>query len=234
MTTHSTDPLEPRRTPPVRIQLLALGSAVAFLVFAVVGGNVLHHFYDESHESNHPVFSNAGWNGRLDGSHAELVGYVFLIFSVAFLLATAAHRKIGVYAAWGAVAFFLLLDDSLQVHERIGRALTHRFKLPEILGLRGQDLGEIIVWGALGLFLGALVVIAHVKAPNYARRDSYLITGAVFLIGIFAVLLDLLDIAIFSEAHVRTQTLVGLAETAGEVASMGLLLVASFWIMVRR
>ena len=55
------------------------------------------------------------------------------------------------YGAWAFVYCIVLLDDSLQIHERFGRLLIANFDLPIIFNLREQDTGEIITWTGLAL-----------------------------------------------------------------------------------
>ncbi|WIM73288.1 hypothetical protein QP028_07285 [Corynebacterium suedekumii] len=82
-----------------------------------------------------------------------------------FLLFAGAIRRIGVYAAWGVVMAAIVIDDMLQLHERVGEVLVREFDLPAIGGLRPQDSGELAVWGELAGVLGIGLLIAHIRAP---------------------------------------------------------------------
>lgn len=228
MAERQIDGLSPRQL----VWAMAVGQAVLVLIF--IGGNIIHLGYNHPGEPFHPVFSHPGWNGDYDGSHAEILGHIQMALAAVFLLFAGAIRRIGVYAAWGVVMAAIVIDDMLQLHERVGEVLVREFDLPAIGGLRPQDSGELAVWGGLAGVLGIGLLIAHIRAPRPARRDSWLFIGAAAILVAFGVVLDQLLILIPEGSSVSVIQTGILLETTGEVSAMGLLLVLAFWIIVRR
>ena len=75
-----------------------------------------------------------------------------------------------IYIAWATLFTYLLLDDSLQIHENAGAYLVNYFQIQvNLLDLRAQDIGEVIVTAISGLFLflfigwGYLVSVSETK-----------------------------------------------------------------------
>jgi hypothetical protein len=69
-------------------------------------------------------------------------------------------------ALWGIVFVLILLDDSLQIHETLGAAISGWLAIPDDALLYGHDFGEVIVFGVMGLV--ALVIALFLVT----RRDA--------------------------------------------------------------
>jgi hypothetical protein len=75
------------------------------------------------------------------------------------LLARTGSRRSSVAAfTWAALLAFVLLDDSLEIHEHAGEILASLFRLPSLGSLRGNQLGELIFYAFVGT--GCLVALA--------------------------------------------------------------------------
>lgn len=145
----------------------------------------------------------------------------WLLCVVFLLLAWRAVRQ-PVLLGLAAIFLAILLDDSLQLHERLGTTLALAWELPEAWGLRPDDLGELVVWA---LFGGSCLVVflAGYRASAAAWRR----TGEVFLLGFLAlaacgIALDMLHVMTFplaaaGEAGRVLKFAVGLAEDGGEM-----------------
>ena len=72
--------------------------------------------------------------------------------------------------AWSGFFGFLMLDDALQLHERIGLWLGRRLGLPAVGGLRPDDFGEILVAGTVGASLLLVLVLAWRRDRETAWR----------------------------------------------------------------
>ena len=92
------------------------------------------------------------------------------------------RRRQPVYAALAALFLGLLVDDVGRLHETVGEALVGVLGLVPVLGLRAQDVGEV-------LFLAAWVgPLALLGAAAYARSDAGSRSVARYAVAALAVL----------------------------------------------
>jgi hypothetical protein len=118
------------------------------------------------------------WALETDGGFAERFGYVQQAAISLLLLALALRTRRAVFAAWGSLYACALADDSLRLHENKGAWLAERIGehlwFPDgLLGLRANDLGEMLVWGLLAVLPLAAVVLLHRGSDPATRRASW-------------------------------------------------------------
>jgi hypothetical protein len=101
---------------------------------------------------------------------------------VLMLLLTAARKWRFLCASWAVLFAAYLCDDSMSLHESLGLLLSQNVNLPSVLGMRPQDLGEIVVYGTWGVTLMALVAVAHWLSGPDARSFSRKLLGLVVLL----------------------------------------------------
>ena len=192
----------------------------------LLGGNVAHYASNDPGESA-TRFGGPTWNGDADGSFVEILGHVQVVATAVVLLVAALFRRSAVHAAWALAFTGILLDDFLQGHGRLGRALSVAWSLPEVGGLRAQDLGEVLIWGAEAVVLGSIVVVATALSSPRGRRDSLVLLGCTVVIAIFGVGVDQAHIVL--EPHLPHLAVIGvtLTETTGELGGMSLALLAA-------
>ncbi|MBM9593841.1 hypothetical protein [Roseitranquillus sediminis] len=91
----------------------------------------------------------------LDWSAGEVFSYGKWAAAAVLLARAFRQTRIPLLLALAFMFAVLLADDMLMVHERLGAVLGAALDLDERIGLmRGQDLGEILVWGVLGTAVG--------------------------------------------------------------------------------
>lgn len=129
-----------------------------------------------------------------DGALPELYGYLLALIVAGGLVA--AWWRTGVLAyAVGALAFvFVFADDAFMYHERVGRRLAARADIPALPGLRAQDTGELIAWGAAGLVLAALLAWSAAQRTGTTVRVLTLLGGMIAALGVFGAGMDMLHI----------------------------------------
>ncbi len=219
-----------RQRPPQRT--LGLPVWITGGVFAVLGlvaliGNV-------QHLRGVPGFEHPMWNGDLDGSYAELGGHVVLVVAAVLLVALALRQRSGwAYGGWALVLTGLAVDDFFMLHERGGEYLAATLSLPAVLNLRPMDLGELLVWAAEAAVLGIPLIVAHLASSRVARRDSWSLLALMVVLALFAVLLDMVNIAVESRLSQRSYSISLLIETAGELGVMALMLLRVIQISQR-
>jgi hypothetical protein len=81
-----------------------------------------------------------------------------------------ARRRDALYLAWAALFLYLLLDDALELHEKIGISIAKSLAFVPALGLRAKDFGEIAVTLIAGLLLIGLIAICHRRSDDDRAR----------------------------------------------------------------
>ena len=164
------------------------------------------------------------WVLETDGGFPEQFGYLQQGAIALLLLALALVTRRGVFVAWGTLYAFALADDSLRLHENKGAWLADRigehFWFPDgLLGLRANDLGEILVWGLLAVFPLVAVALLHRRGDPVTRRDSLGI-GVLLALYIFCGgVIDQLHVLVMNTPIGDT---VGTLEDGGEMIALSL------------
>lgn len=131
-----------------------------------------------------------------DGSIAEYYGYFVSATSAVLLFAAFLETRVRALLFVSLVYGFVVLDDSLQYHERLGGALASSVELSDAGGLRAQDLGELLAWAIAALVLVPLLIWC-LSRRTPADVGVYLVYGVITLgLAFFAVGVDMLDIMI--------------------------------------
>jgi len=164
------------------------------LLFLVVVDSVfvltyaLHEIYVSLYNDNVPLLSPR-WNIGFDHSYAEMFGYAKLAVLIALLIATCRLSRKSIYAIWAGVFAYVLLDDALLIHERLGRAVA---------GPSGStwawDMGQLAVWILTAVILLAITVTALARSSGQDRTNGILLLVAVAALGFFAVIIDLVHV----------------------------------------
>lgn len=196
---------------------------------ALLAANVLHHLANQRDAvEGWAVFFRAGvWHGDVDGSAIELTGHIVLLMAAVLLLKLARRDAQGsVYVAWGCILLVIAVDDYAQLHERFGRWLVESSpSIPEILGLRAVDLGELLFWGLASVMLGSILFVTHRRSSSKARASSWSYVGLVCFLALFGVGVDMIDIMLLPYLNRNGAVLLALVETAGELVGMTLILI---------
>jgi len=165
-------------------------------------------------------YENDNLSFHTDRGYAEFFQYTkFLWIGIALLILTVLKRQM-IYGVGSALFFYLMLDDSLEIHEHgagmIVKALGKYHGSTPFLGLRNQDLGEMLVSGAVG----GLVLVLGFLAYRYGNKMSRRV-GIHLLIGMLAlafagVFIDMLAIMVEEYSFWLDQLMVVL-EDGGEM-----------------
>ena len=162
-----------------------------------------------------------GFRVDKDGSFAEYFQYLKLFSVTGLLVFLWARRKGLVYGAWGAVFAFSGLDDALRIHEDMGGRLVHVLGIHEAFGLRGQDFGELLVWGSFGVILLGFVLFATLRAGAEERAFSKNLALLFMVFVFFGLGVDMLHILLKGPAVL--QILMPVLEDGGEMLTISVL-----------
>ena len=156
----------------------------------------------------------------IDGGLGEIYQYLKMGLIVLLLVGVSVRRGKLSYLSWAVLFVYLLLDDSLLLHERLGEVVASRMRFTPVLTLRAQDLGELTVVGSVGLLFAGLLTLAWWRGdPEFRRvsRDLALLVGLLVLFGVGVDMLHgLSDVLALMAAR-------ALVEDGGEMVAMSLI-----------
>jgi hypothetical protein len=135
------------------------------------------------------------------------------------------------YLVWSAIFFYVLLDDFLMVHERVGEAIVNTWQFEDQFGLRGQDFGELLVIGLAGLVLLPLLARSLYSGNQRFRQDSLLLIAGFVIYAGFAIGVDIVHI-FFLETSLSS--FFGLLEDGGELMVITFLLWVGLLMLARQ
>jgi hypothetical protein len=208
-----------RSFPPLGAWVLILGLLAVDLVF--MGIHVVWTYTDALHDIK--------WSLAKDGGFSEWWQYA-QNSAVILLLAVLAERlRSSVLVVWIAVFGYILFDDVLMFHERVGVRTESWFDGVELFGFGGDDLAQLLFVAAVGgLLLGGLAVV-HVRSSGEGRRIS---SGLFVLVVLFGITSAAMDASGALYESTRAATLGTLLEDGGELVVMSIL-VWLLWLWLR-
>jgi hypothetical protein len=179
--------------------------------------------------------ADLGFSGRRfslyrDRGFAELFQYT-KILAIVLLLAGIALRAGYRYLIWCSLFFYFLLDDALQLHERLGAAVAAGLEFPPAFQLRAQDLGELTVVAGVGVPFAVLLALVWWRADESFRRDSRELALLVGGLAVVGVVLDMLNMMLRVPLLAG---LIGVLEDGGEMVMMSLICWYTYRLFLRR
>jgi hypothetical protein len=103
-------------------------------------------------------------------SYPEIFQYLKWLTATLLCVFAFVHRRDALYLAWAALFLYLLLDDSLELHETISAVLAQNYQVAARYGLRGKDFMEIAVsLSAATVLLGAIALCYWRSKEDPAR-----------------------------------------------------------------
>ena len=190
----------------------------------------------ELHQRGVPPFTSVRWDVDVDRGWMEVLGYGYLLLAACLLARPARSRPTApVHTAWSLALVVLVLDDAVALHERGGGWLDRRVALPNLPGLRTQDVGELLVWAALGAAVALVLWSCHRTSPEAPRHDSRRLCALVGVLVLFAVGVDMLHIVVQAVTSSDVvELVVTCVEAGGELGAMAALLAYAGHVVRRR
>ncbi|MEZ4802629.1 MAG: hypothetical protein R2797_07620 [Gelidibacter sp.] len=128
-----------------------------------------------------------------DGSYPEIFQYIkFACISLILLYFVIKGKGIG-YISWCVLYVLLLLDDSMQFHERFGTWVSEKFHYAPHLGLRAQDFGELTYDVLFGTFFIVFIAIGYYYGDKVYRKiniDLFLLFCFLLFFGVGVDMID--------------------------------------------
>jgi hypothetical protein len=171
------------------------------------------------------------WLLTTDRGIPERVGYAKLGVAGLLLALVAFLRRRWVFGVWAAVLLLALVDDSMRVHETAGRWLAERWHLTEgVLGLSAQDVGELAVWGLLGVVPLLVAVVLHRRSDPRTRRAGTAVAAVVGLYAFCGIVMDQVHQLGASGPYAQLLTVV---EDGGELIALSLAVALGVALLLR-
>jgi hypothetical protein len=162
----------------------------------------------------------------IDRGFAEIFNYAQVVGCGLLLYRCYVKSGDVVYLAWALVFTFVVLDDSLLIHERVGKLLDTRLGLPALPGLRSHDTGELIVWAAASALLVPALILGFRNSKQDAVEFGKVLTLIFALLVFFAVVVDMVHMAAVPRSH-SADAILAVVEDGGEMLSVALALAFS-------
>jgi hypothetical protein len=190
-----------------------------------IGFIFLHLIYSYSDFISNDIFSL-----EKDRGYSEIFQYVKEYWSALLLGLLAIQSRSLLYLSWSVLFFYLLLDDSVQIHENLGVLISSKFSFPAIFNLRAVDLGELAVFALVSLFFLIAIGINYRLGDRLSREVSKSLIILLFALAVFGVVLDMLHV-VFSTPFL--DPLLILVEDGGELIIMSLIVCFVFSLSLK-
>ena len=131
-----------------------------------------------------------------DRGYAEFAQYLKLSFLCLLLLAWAVGHRAWTVALWLLPYGYFLADDMFRLHELGGDAFVLATGFTGAFGLRGEDLGELLVTAVAGFVCLVALIMGYWWSGPGARWVYRALLVLTLMLGAFGVGLDMLHIVI--------------------------------------
>jgi hypothetical protein len=148
-----------------------------------------------------------------DFGHAEVYQYVKLFWAGGLLSVLYVRSRHVIYLSWALLFLYLLMDDSLKIHEGFGGVIARQLEIPSMFGLRAQDFGELAASLVTGSVLLGLIALSYFFSDRSGKRFSFRLVLFLGLLAFFGVGIDL----IHSASGPLMRKPLGIVEDGGEM-----------------
>ena len=116
-------------------------------------------------------------------SAPESMNY-FKWFVCVLCLAVAWFRfRVSIFACLAILFAMVFADDLFLGHETFGQMLHDAINIPPTLGIDGKQIGEMVIFGCMGVIALLLLALGYRYSPKAFRSFAHLYLIVVFLLG---------------------------------------------------
>ena len=182
-----------------------------------------------------PISNNPLMSLEQDHGYPEVFQYIKWLWIILLLIFTSIKRRSLHFSAWVIVFIYLLLDDSLEIHERAGTLMEGNFSFIPPLGLRLQDIGELAVAATAGLILFLFISWVYRHGPQTFKKMSIDMLLLIFTLAFFGVVVDMLHVIAYLSDQIgwKVSAVLAVIEDGGEMIAASLILFYVFLISLR-
>jgi hypothetical protein len=154
--------------------------------------------------------------------YGEIFQYVkeasILLFFFLFFLQ---HRHV-VTLGWQIFFLYILLDDSLELHETLGRGIAESFHFSPLVGLQAKDFGELAVSAFFGFFILSLLNTGYYYATSTLRKIFRHLFGLLIILAVCGVIFDMVQ-QMIGPSTPLIYTILGIADDGGEMVTLSVI-----------
>lgn len=162
------------------------------------------------------------WHVSFDSGFGEQWQYVKWLAISAMCAIMSVRCRSAIHLIWTAIFLYLLIDDSLQLHEELGRHFAGMLSFKYAFGLRAQDYGELIVTLLAAVPLMGLLGVFYLREKKAKPRNFTLdMLTLLIALGVFGVGFDMLHIMIKWPV---VRPILNLVEDGGEMVIASLMI----------
>jgi hypothetical protein len=179
-----------------------------------------------------PLLDNDKFSIGIDNGYAEIFQYVK--FASVIILMTLILKKTGKrsYLAWILIFLYMLIDDSIRIHDRFGSYIALNLDFNPPFGLRLLDIGELVVSAIAGLILIPVIVFTYIKGNILFKKNSENLIALLCLLVFFGIGMDMIHMMIIDKVPDNllrgVNSILGLLEDGGEMIAASLILWYSY------
>ncbi|TGV01586.1 hypothetical protein [Flavivirga rizhaonensis] len=139
---------------------------------------------------------NLDFSIEKDFGYAEFYQYIkeFGIFLILIFLFYEKEQII--YLVWAMFFLYVLLDDSLSLHEVYGVYLADYFNFQPKFNLRAEDFGELLIFLSIGVLFFISIIFAFFKTDLMGRLVTRNLFILILILAFFAIFVDQLHIMV--------------------------------------
>jgi uncharacterized membrane protein len=152
--------------------------------------------------------------------YAELFQYIKEYWIALILVILAVKWRSLLCLIWSLLFSYLLLDDCIAIHEKLGGLISQQLAFSPAFNLRAKDFGELLVSASVGLFFLIAIGIAYRFGDRISREISRYLIVMLFALALFGIVGDLLHMA-FAWSFLKS--FLGLLEDGGEMIVMSVI-----------
>lgn len=169
-----------------------------------------------------PPFPGKFYSLGRETGYPEMYQNVKWLLIVILLIHVSKIRRSLSYPVWGLVFAYLFLDDTFQIHEKVGKYLADNFNFSPAFGLRPQDFGELAVSAVAVMILSPLVTWVYMNGDQAFKKVSRDLLMLILALVFFGIGVDLVHSAM---AQIREVNFILLTiEEGGEMFVASLIL----------
>ena len=164
-----------------------------------------------------------------DRGFPELYQYIKEYWIIVLLLLFFLKKKQFGYLAWTLLFCYLLIDDAMSIHEKIGFQIANHFGFGNMWGLRARDFGELIVTTIAAMVLLPLICSFYAKGTKGFKTVFIDLMFLLLIVVFFGIFMDILHVP-FKAYGWQTNFIFGFVEDGGEMIAMSVLVWYGFYL----
>jgi hypothetical protein len=181
-----------------------------------------------------PLINDKLYSIGRDRGFSEIFQYIKWFWIIVLLTYLTISRRSFSYVAWGVTFLYLLCDDSLGIHEKVGRLITGNLGFEPPFGLYPRDLGELAVSVVAGMTLTPLLIWAYLRGSQAFKNMSRDMLLLILLLAFFGVAVDTVHSIVRGIGlGWKVKFILGLIEDGGEMLIASLMVWYIFLLSVR-